>query len=83
MPLQEELLIPSEPRADLVALDDALKSLAGVDPRKSQVVELRFFGGLTVEETADALQLSARTVMREWSLAQAWLYRELSKISGE
>ena len=78
MPLQEELLIPAEPGADLVALDDALKSLASVDPRKSQVVELRFFGGLTVEETADALQLSPRTVMREWSLAQAWLYRELS-----
>ena len=83
MPLQEELLIPSEPRADLVALDDALKSLAGVDPRKSQVVELRFFGGLTVEETAEALQLSPRTVMREWSLAQAWLYRELSKNSDK
>ena len=83
VPLQEELLIPSEPRADLVALDDALKSLAGVDPRKSQVVELRFFGGLTVEETAEALQLSPRTVMREWSLAQAWLYRELSKNSDK
>jgi RNA polymerase sigma factor (TIGR02999 family) len=83
VPLQEELLIPSEPRADLVALDDALKGLAGVDPRKSQVVELRFFGGLTVEETAEALQLSPRTVMREWSLAQAWLYRELSKNSDK
>jgi len=57
--------------------------LADVDPRKSQVVELRFFGGLTVEETAEALQLSPRTVMREWSLAQAWLYRELSKNSDE
>jgi len=66
-----------------LSLDDALKSLAGVDPRKSQVVELRFFGGLTVEETAAALQLSPRTVMREWSLAQAWLYRELSKNSDK
>ena len=60
-----------------------MKSLADVDPRKSQVVELRFFGGLTVEETAEALQLSPRTVMREWNLAQAWLYRELSKSSDK
>ena len=66
-----------------MALDDALTSLAVLDPRKSQIVELRFFGGLTVEETAEALQLSPRTVMREWSLAQAWLYRELSKNSDK
>ena len=72
VPLQEELLILSEPRADLVALDDALKSLAGVDPRRSEVVELRFFGGLTVEETAEALRLSPRRIMRQSSLAHAW-----------
>jgi len=79
VPLEEGLIITSEPGPEFVALDDALKSLAALDPLKSQVVELRFFGGLTVEETAEALQLSPRTVMREWSLAQAWLYRELSK----
>src|SRR5215471_469158 len=60
-----------------VALDDALKSLAEIDPRKSQVVELRFFGGLSAEEIAEVLKVSLRTVEREWSLARAWLYREL------
>ncbi len=78
VPLEEGLIVTSEPGPEFVALDDALKSLAALDARKSQIVELRFFGGLTVEETAEALQLSPRTVMREWSLAQAWLYRELS-----
>jgi RNA polymerase sigma factor (sigma-70 family) len=63
---------------DLLALDDALKSLAEFDERRSRIVELRFFGGLSVEETAEALQVSPRTVAREWRLAQAWLYRELS-----
>jgi RNA polymerase sigma factor (TIGR02999 family) len=79
VPLEEGLIVSSEPGPEFVALDDALNSLAALDPRKSQIVELRFFGGLTVEETAEALQLSPRSVMREWSLAQAWLYRELSK----
>lgn len=65
--------------ADLVALDDALRDLAEVDWRKSQVVELRFFGGLSVDETALALRVSPSTVLRDWSLAQAWLYRELSR----
>jgi RNA polymerase sigma-70 factor (ECF subfamily) len=64
--------------ADLVALDDALNELATFDERQSQIVELRFFGGLSLEETAEALKISPRTVQREWSLAQAWLYRELS-----
>lgn len=64
--------------ADLVALDDALNELATFDERQSKIIELRFFGGLSLEETAEALQISARTVQREWSLAQAWLYRELS-----
>ena len=64
--------------ADLVALDDALDALARVDPRKVQVVEMRFFGGLSVEETAEVLKISAVTVMRDWSTAKTWLYRELT-----
>jgi RNA polymerase sigma factor (TIGR02999 family) len=64
--------------ANLVALDDAMKSLAQIDPRKERVVELRFFGGLSVEETAEVLNVSAVTVMRDWSTAKAWLYRELA-----
>jgi RNA polymerase sigma-70 factor (ECF subfamily) len=63
---------------DLVALDDALNELARFDARKAQVVEMRFFGGLNVEETAEALSISPVTVMRDWSSAKAWLYRELS-----
>jgi len=62
-----------------VALDDALNELATFDDRQSKVVEMRFFGGLSLEETAEALRISTRTVQREWSLAQAWLYRELSR----
>jgi RNA polymerase sigma factor (TIGR02999 family) len=64
--------------ADLVALDDALEVLARVDPRKSQVVELRFFGGLTAEETAETLNVSPETVLRDWRLAKVWLLREIS-----
>ena len=67
-----------EPTADLVAIDEALSALATHDLRKSQIVELRFFGGLTVEETAEVLKLSPRTVKREWSLARAWLYCQLA-----
>ena len=63
---------------DLIALDDALNSLAEFDDRKSKIVELRFFGGLSVEETAEVLKLSARTVAREWNVAQAWLFRTLN-----
>jgi RNA polymerase sigma factor (TIGR02999 family) len=63
---------------ELVALDDALQALAALDPRRGQVVELRFFGGLTVAETAEVLDVSAETVMRDWKLARAWLRRELS-----
>jgi RNA polymerase sigma factor (TIGR02999 family) len=66
---------------DLVALDDALKTLESLDVRQSQVVELRFFGGLTLEEAAEALSVSVGTVRRDWSLAQAWLHRELSRAS--
>ena len=64
-------------RANLVALDDALSALEKFDRRKSKVIELRFFGGLSLQETADVLQVSVGTVRRDWSLARAWLYREL------
>jgi RNA polymerase sigma-70 factor (ECF subfamily) len=69
--------------ADLVALDDAMNALGRLDPRKVQVVEMRFFGGLSVEETAAVLKVSSITVMREWSTAKAWLYRELSGGAGD
>jgi RNA polymerase sigma-70 factor (ECF subfamily) len=76
----DEAAVVGEGRdADLVALDDALKTLADIDPRKAQVVELRFFGGLSVEETAEVLKVSPVTVMRDWNTAKAWLYRELAK----
>jgi RNA polymerase sigma-70 factor (ECF subfamily) len=71
--------IAHEKNADLVELDDALNELATFDERQSRIVELRFFGGLSLEETAEALNISPRTVQREWSLAQAWLYRELRR----
>ena len=77
--LDEALLVSNEPQRGLVELDDALNALAGVDPRKEQIVELRYFGGLSVEETAAALQVSTGTVMRDWRLAKAWLHRELSR----
>jgi RNA polymerase sigma-70 factor (ECF subfamily) len=69
-------------RPDLLALDDALKTLAGFDTRKSRVVELRFFAGLNVDETAEVLQVSPRTIARDWDFAQSWLYRELCKGGG-
>jgi RNA polymerase sigma factor (TIGR02999 family) len=65
--------------ADLLALDDALQRLEQIDPRKSQIVEMRFFGGLSLEEAAEALNVSVATVRRDWSLARAWLSRELKK----
>jgi RNA polymerase sigma factor (TIGR02999 family) len=77
--LDQALEISSERSADLIALDDALKTLARMNSRQSQIVELRYFGGLSEEETAEALKISQRTVRRDWSLARAWLYRELSK----
>jgi RNA polymerase sigma-70 factor (ECF subfamily) len=75
---EEALAVSNEPSVDLVALDDALKALESRDPRKSQVIEMRFFGGLSVEETAEALQVSAETVKRDWRLAKLWLLRELN-----
>jgi RNA polymerase sigma-70 factor, ECF subfamily len=77
LPLNAELTIAGSPTVDVVALSDALDTLARVDPRRSQVVELRFFGGLTVEETAEVLGVSAETVMRDWKVAKAWLYSQL------
>lgn len=74
----EALMVGSEPEANLVALDEALRQLAEVDPRKSQVVELRFFGGLDVKQTAEVMKVSADTVMRDWKMAKVWLLRELS-----
>ena len=79
--LDEALVIAKERSDDLVALDDALVRLSELDGRKSRVVELRFFGGLSVEETAEVLQVSAVTVMRDWSMAKAWLHRALSNES--
>lgn len=71
--------IDTEQSADLVALDDALRALEKLDPRQARVVELRFFAGLSLEETGEALKVSVGTVRRDWSLAEAWLYRELSE----
>jgi RNA polymerase sigma factor (TIGR02999 family) len=77
--LEEAATLSDERRGDLIALDDALKSLARLDSRKAQIVELRFFGGLSVAEAAEVMKVSPRTVMREWNLARAWLYRELGQ----
>ncbi|HUO31908.1 MAG TPA: sigma-70 family RNA polymerase sigma factor [Bryobacteraceae bacterium] len=76
--LDEAVIFSPDRSAQLVALDEALQSLAVLDARQSRVVELRFFGGLSVEETAHVLGVSAETVMRDWKRAKAWLYRELS-----
>jgi RNA polymerase sigma factor (TIGR02999 family) len=75
--LEEACLLSQDPRADFADLDDALNRLGAVDPRKSQVVELRFFGGLSVEETAEVLKVSSDTVQREWKMAKLWLLRQL------
>jgi RNA polymerase sigma factor (TIGR02999 family) len=77
--LDEALALSEEKDLDLVALDDALKDLAALDPRQSRIVELRFFGGLDIEETAEALEISPATVKREWNMAKAWLYRQISR----
>ena len=77
IPLTADLRFPREPDPDLIKLDDALSALADFDPRKAKVVELRFFGGLSIKETADVLDVSSGTVDREWGLARAWLYCEL------
>jgi len=79
LPLETVLDNPPQPGSYLIALDDALQALAATDPRKSQVVELRYFGGLSVEETAAALDVSPQTVLRDWKLAKAWLAREIRR----
>jgi RNA polymerase sigma factor (TIGR02999 family) len=76
--LEESVVVGGQRPADLVALDDAMNELARMDARKAQVVEMRFFGGLSVEEVTDVLKVSPITVMRDWTTAKAWLYRELT-----
>ncbi|HEX5690255.1 MAG TPA: sigma-70 family RNA polymerase sigma factor [Roseiflexaceae bacterium] len=77
--LSEAANLPLERRTDLVALNDSLQALEKLAPRQARVIELRFFGGLSLEETAEALQVSVGTVRRDWSLAEAWLFRELNR----
>lgn len=77
--LDEAMVVSQQKAAEVLALDDALKELAAIDPQQGRIVELRFFGGLTVEEAAEVLNLSPATIKREWSTAKAWLYRELAK----
>jgi RNA polymerase sigma factor (TIGR02999 family) len=79
IPLDETLLGTRARGVEVLALDDALASLSKIDPRKGRVVELRYFGGLSVEETAEVLQVSPETVMRDWRMAKTWLFRELSR----
>ena len=78
MSLDEALIVSDERSAEVMALDETLKRLAEFDPRKSKIVEFRFFGGLSIEETAEVLAVSPGTVMRDWTLAKAWLRREMS-----
>jgi RNA polymerase sigma factor (TIGR02999 family) len=77
--LDEALVVSQQKASEVIALDEALKQLALIDPRQSRIVELRFFGGLTVEEAAEVLRVSPVTIKREWSTAKAWLYHELAK----
>ena len=81
--LEEAAMVGGDRAADLVALDDAMNALTRLDPRKVQVVEMRFFGGLSVEETAEVLKVSPVTVRRDWSTAKLWLYRELAGGTGD
>jgi RNA polymerase sigma factor (TIGR02999 family) len=81
--LDDAVLVARDRTADLVALDDAMTALARLDPRKGQIVEMRFFGGLSVEETAEALDVSPATVRRDWRIAKLWLYRQLSGESDD
>jgi RNA polymerase sigma-70 factor, ECF subfamily len=81
--LSEAAYVPQMEQIDVLALDEALKDLEELDPRQSRVIELRFFGGLSLEETAEALRVSIATVRRDWSLARAWLFRELSRKGGQ
>jgi RNA polymerase sigma factor (TIGR02999 family) len=77
LPLDDVINLSRERAADLLALDDALDELTRIDERKSRVVELRYFGGFNVEETAQILEVSPETVMRDWKVARAWLYQQI------
>src|SRR5688500_2306948 len=77
--LDEALVVSQQKASELIALGEAMQQLALIDPRQSRIVELRFFGGLTVEEAAEVLDVSPVTIKREWSTAKAWLYHELAK----
>ena len=77
--LDEAAMVSQDRAAELIALDEALQNLTAIDPRRSQVVELRFFGGLSVEETAEVMKVSSDTIMRDWKMARVWLLRELSR----
>ena len=79
--LDEALIVSDERSAEVIALDEALRELAKFDERKSQIVELRFFGGLSIDETAEILQVSPGTVMRDWTLAKAWLRKQMVSIT--
>jgi RNA polymerase sigma-70 factor, ECF subfamily len=81
--LEDVAVVSGDRTSDLIALDDALNALARLDPRKVQIIEMRFFGGLSVEETAEVLKVSPATVRRDWSIAKFWLYRELGGGSGD
>jgi RNA polymerase sigma factor (TIGR02999 family) len=79
LPLEDAAVVSGERREQIIALDDALTDLAKLNPRQSRVIELRYFGGLSVEETAEAIHVSPETVMRDWRAAKAWLYKELAR----
>jgi RNA polymerase sigma-70 factor (ECF subfamily) len=81
--LDDVAVVSSDRTGDMVALDDAMNALARLDPRKMQIIEMRFFGGLSVEETAEVLKVSPATVRRDWSIAKFWLYRELGGGTGD
>jgi RNA polymerase sigma-70 factor, ECF subfamily len=83
VPLEDAMIVSPRRAAEVVALDDALNNLAELDPRKSQIIELRFFGGLSIEEAAEVLGVSPGTVMRDWTFARAWLRREISGAKPE
>jgi len=83
VPLNEAVAVFRDRQTDIVALDDALRTLAGIDPRKGRVVEMRFFGGLSIKETAEVLKVSPDTVLRDWRLAKVWLLRQLSNETGD
>ena len=80
--LDEAMIVGAERDSELVQLDVALQSLAKLDPRKAQIVELRFFAGLSVEETAAVVKVSTQTVLRDWKLSKSWLAREMRRASG-